>query len=550
MTKFILFIFDRLKPIFLWAGIDYAQMRNILEVKLMIDARRPQPALQHYNRNEDSNNKFLGVLAYYVLLGFLTGFFIFLTERQAVSTMTFVYAYLMFMIGFTLISDFTELMIDTTDNQILLPRPIDSRTLWAARLAHIASYLILITLANSLGSIVFLAFKFGGVLPLLHLVLCLIAGLSTLIITSFLYLILIRFTSEQRLKDIISYVQIVFTMVMMIGYQMIGKFDMTGSEGDGFLSKWWHFISPPSWYAHLIDAVAFGRINLETFQFLALVIFTPVVGFWLMNKYLAPYFNKKLAGMGAGEGIPEKIQIIEEGKTSSMSLSGFWAKIMTNSPVEKGVFELVWKVIARDRKFQIRTYPSFAILIYFGYKAFRDPRFEAGYYGLLYVTVAMLFAVIGQITFSDDYKAAWVYRVTPLGSPKDALLGGKKAILCKIFFPIYSILLVSMVYFVGWKVLGDVLFSMGVAIIFSMSELFTKKYNLPFSKAIVEQTKASSGPRMLVMLILVLPISIGIHYAIKTYIPFGIWIGTVAVFGLCWFMYQKFDEIDWVAVED
>ena len=51
------------------------------------------------------------------------------------------YTYIMVMISMTLITDFSSILLDTSDNTIILPRPVDSRTLFAARLTHILLYL-------------------------------------------------------------------------------------------------------------------------------------------------------------------------------------------------------------------------------------------------------------------------------------------------------------------------------------------------------------------------------------------------------------------------
>ena len=72
----------------------------------------------------------------------------------------------MVMTAVALISDFTSVLLDTTDNAILLPRPVDARTLAVARLTHIALYMLLISVSLSLATLVIGTGKYGPMFAL------------------------------------------------------------------------------------------------------------------------------------------------------------------------------------------------------------------------------------------------------------------------------------------------------------------------------------------------------------------------------------------------
>ena len=65
------------------------------------------------------------------------------------STRIIVHTYIIFMMAMTLVTDFATVLLDTTDNQVILPRPVSSKTLFMARLVHILLYLLQFTIALS-----------------------------------------------------------------------------------------------------------------------------------------------------------------------------------------------------------------------------------------------------------------------------------------------------------------------------------------------------------------------------------------------------------------
>ena len=119
--------------------MDYAQLRAIVATKLLMDNRRQRVA---YRRNESAStgNSFGINLVFYTIFGGLVAMAMSSIASFIISMIVF-YTYIMVMISMTLITDFSSILLDTSDNTIILPRPVDSRTLFAARLTHILLYL-------------------------------------------------------------------------------------------------------------------------------------------------------------------------------------------------------------------------------------------------------------------------------------------------------------------------------------------------------------------------------------------------------------------------
>ena len=82
----------------------------------------------------------------------------------------------------------------------------------------------------------------------------------------------------------------------------------------------------------------------------AFAVVIPLVGFYMINRYLTPVFTNKL-GVMATEAKPSKT--ITEGKNFVNKISGW----ITVNALERGAFELIYHILGRDRKIKLKIYP-------------------------------------------------------------------------------------------------------------------------------------------------------------------------------------------------
>lgn len=157
MNGFILWMLDRFAFAYRLLKIDYTQLRAIIAIKIKLDGRRQ--TIRMTKNKQERNNAFLFSLIMYFLFGIMIA--------MAIAAMPFIvgmiifFSYIMMMIIITLITDFSTVLLDTSDNTIILPRPVDSRTFYAARFTHIFLYLGQLTLALSFFSFVAVALKYS-----------------------------------------------------------------------------------------------------------------------------------------------------------------------------------------------------------------------------------------------------------------------------------------------------------------------------------------------------------------------------------------------------
>ena len=172
MINFYLKILTLLRPVFTRLGINFEQLRAIVEVKLKMDNRRTRYN-QAAKKQKESNSSFFWTLLIYAFLSSFLAFFIFMSD-SIVAIYSISFAYMMFMLAMTLITDFSAVILDSNDNAVLLPRPIDDRTLLIARITHILMYLLSMQLALSFAILIATGIKHGIVTAFIFLIISLL----------------------------------------------------------------------------------------------------------------------------------------------------------------------------------------------------------------------------------------------------------------------------------------------------------------------------------------------------------------------------------------
>ncbi|MCK7556838.1 hypothetical protein MKQ70_18165 [Chitinophaga sedimenti] len=138
MNKLMLKLVVLLRPLWEKLGGNMPQLLAILRVKLLMDDRRPNAYTQmrgHKQKKESKNAS--GIVMF---ISFLMGCFYLFFFQIGKDPLLHLFIYccaFMTMLMLTLISDFTYVLIDVKDNLIILPKPVNDRTVLLSRLLHI-----------------------------------------------------------------------------------------------------------------------------------------------------------------------------------------------------------------------------------------------------------------------------------------------------------------------------------------------------------------------------------------------------------------------------
>lgn len=555
MTPGILWLLDRLQSLFRAMGADYGQLRAIVQVKLMMDNRRSLVGLGRYGRQAtESNSNFTRILAIYTVVGALISFSLLAIPHKDVLffPLTLQFAYIMALCAMTLISDFSSVILDSSDNQIILPRPVSSRTLWLARIVHISSYLVAITLSLSVGAIVIIAVRFGALPGLLLLIMSLLSAVLMVFLTNVFYLVLMRFISEEKIREVINYFQIVMAVLFYGGYQLLPRLiDSQEALTQALEHQWWHYLIPPMWMAGAVETFVRPVLDSTHLIFLILALVTPFAGLWFMNRFLTADFTQTLSSIDQ-ESRPDVATAASIRVTQSNSsgwvdqLSGWF----TTNSLERAAFAFTWRVTGRDRKFKLKTYPQLGFsLAYVVVLSFQDQSpgsrdflyLIALYFAGIYVMVAQY-----QLSVSDNYRASWIYGSAPIREPGDILSGSLKALIIKLLIPFYLLVSIYILYRYGIDKISDVLLAFSNSLVMLLSAALLSTRYMPFS--VVQDAIRQNNTARSLLVSVVLGVVGASHYGL-TFVPYGVWAAIPLSIATFWVLLRQYKKTGWTRID-
>ena len=547
ILKFVLFI----AKTFLKKDVDFEKLKIIAETKLLMDRRRVRVTMKKQSTKEPSN-QLLMTLIVYAIMGLFIGFVI-LGLKQIVISMTIFHSYILFMMAMTLITDFSSVLLDTTDNQIVLPRPVNSKTFFVARLVHILVYLLQFTIALAIFPLIFIFITYGILVGIAAIFTILLTVMFAVFLTYLLYGLILRFSSEEKLKDIISWFQIAMTIVFAAGFQIVPRLvDVDKLMKITMPIHWYTYLLPPMWMANALETVQLLKVDLPHAAMILLAMALPLFTFWIMIKFLAPSFAKKIAAMGNTgnddtflKKITTEKKVLLEEKISS---------IICSNKTEQVGFELTWKMVARDKNFKIQFYPSLAYLLVFAFVfVFKGGKDMADTWNALgssksflwfvYLPMFTITAAITLISFNENFAASWIYLSRPLAMPGSLISGALKTLLVKFLTPIIIILFAFSYYIWGYKIIDD--FILGIfnnILIFLLLSYVGKSY-LPFSMQPNVKQQTGKIIQVIVQLIIV-AVLVVLHY-----LALKIWWLVLAIVPIsaagCYFFFRTIQQYPW-----
>ena len=539
-------------------GIDVQQLSAILTAKLMMDDRRPNSihVRQQHSSGKEVKNATIGTIIMSTVMGLLF-LFAFAFGDDHVTQLTVYYGMFIIMLCMLLVSDFTSVLIDVRDNQIILPKPVNDRTFIVSRLLHVFLHVCKLVFPMLAPGMIYLAFDSNPAASLLLLFLAVFATLFSVFLINAVYIAILRVTTPERFKSIISYVQIGFAILIYASSQLLPRFEETVDVAEFTLAdKPCMILVPPYWFAAAFDTVFSGSSKWFQLAAALLAVAVPLLSIYLVVKYLAPAFNQKLAMIAGSEG-PVTKTVASQGTQGKSSLSETLARWLTKSGGEQTGFLFTWKMMARSREFKVRVYPSIGYLIVMMVVALFRSRGGAGaesdfFSGFkviapVYFINIILIAAVGQIAYSDKHKAAWMFFISPLERPGPIISGALKATLLKFC----SVICIPFILYRLWvgspAELPNILLAISnqILIIFGMTLIGVSR--LPFANPFIEAQRGGQLMRVVIWLFL---------SGIVAFIHFLLFRNMVAVgLGLVlsglgvWFAVQQIKKITWQEVE-
>lgn len=552
MKEFRLLKFlDIFKGMFTKLGIDYPIMRRILQVKLTMDTRRSATIINSNAKEKESRNNFNMGLLMYAFYGLLFGLMAVL-PMPIFYTMTTIFTVILLFTTLAMISDFSAVLLDIRDKSIICSRPVNNRTLNMAKTIHITAYLLSIVFALSLVSVIITLVRFGIVFALVFMLELAYMSLFIIFFTSILYYVILSLYDGEKLKDIINYFQIVFTMLIFIAQQFSGRIFSLVGDKIVYEPRWWHYLVPSMWMASPLAMLKEGAAYNSYLYHLLCLILVPFLLFLLYVKLIAPSFEQKLQKMSSVESSRSRgrVKIWWEEKK---------IQLLCRSKTERAFFRFVTNMLSSERKLKLQIYPLLMMSIIFPLLMLMSTSSMRGsfsnaisnfkgskVYFFMYFSAIFNATYVSIITRSENYKAAWIYRTAPIHKPSEIYRAGVKALIVKYSIPVLLLQSVVFIILCGISILPNMLVILINMYLVTVMSLYINKKELPFSKEMLTTNEGQAGKGLLTLAIIAV---IGIIHFAVSYITYGTLIFGIVCTCLLVLMWKRTFNFGWNNVE-
>ncbi|WP_404450546.1 hypothetical protein LG329_09300 [Virgibacillus necropolis] len=515
---------DTCKFLFKMLRIDYDVMRKILQLKLTMDQRRVPTILNMNASKKKEGNQFLKSLGLYGLYGLILIPFIFLGDNYMLQ-MSLTFGVIMFLLMTSMISDFSSVLLDVRDKNILSTKPVSKKTISAAKMVHVSIYMSLLTGAFVAIPFIVMIINKGIVFSLLFLGVLIFNVLFIIALTALIYIVTLQFFNGERLKDIINYVQILLSVGIIVGYQLLIRsfeiVDLTVS----YTFSWWHAFIPPIWFAAPFEWLLNQNMSSEIIYLAMAALLIPVISIIIYYR-LMPSFERNLEKLIGDSG---------ENKKKLYVLDFLWARLVCFNREERVFFRLASLMMKKEREFKLKVYPSLGFALVFPFlfllNGLSDGSLSDIGQGNMYLTIyfssIMIPAVIHMLKFSENYKGSWVFRATPIEDLGSLHRGTIKAYLVKLYLPVFIVLSAAFIWIFSVRIVPDliVVFLAGCLLIIISYRLLNGE-TYPFTQSFEFAQDMNTG--LNILLTLVSGVFALIHFFVLSY-SYGVYLYLVVL---------------------
>lgn len=493
-------------------GADFIQVCHLVDLKLLLDNRKTT-----YNgsgRLKSSQNSLVRQSLIFIIVGLFLGIGLMRSgNRNPFSYGLITQSYLMIMLTISLLSEYSVSLFDTRDNQLLLPLPVNGETLGWARVIHILVYLLLLYLSISLPIDIIAGIQFGPMILLITLLSGFLNTLFTLFLTIFIYLVLMKFTRGERLKDVLMYIQVGFSLLIMLGYQFISyKIGVSGEYNPDFSQKWFFLLLPPAWFSYLAELPFSVSVYSLTGSILAL--FLPPTVMFLIAKKLFKGFDITLNELS----VVQNRKVSSRKKPTTGNPIGFQlARIfMLVSHGEYPVFKFMWHLSGRERLFKQSVLPVLGytivlplIMLFSGEQLGNK---EQHYQILMYFTIMVSNTLPLTLPIGNSQNTGWIFQSMPDLPPGRMFLAALKAVFGRFFIPVFILTALPLFYFKGLMALPTLLTLYAFNYMISLVSLYFQPPLIPFSQGKSASQGGKNALRMMLVIFLALPFGFLMNY--------------------------------------
>jgi ABC-2 type transport system permease protein len=514
-------ILDVFSGVFERFDINYPLMRRILAMKLTMDGRKIPTIFNQQAKKKNKpaeENGFMKSLWMYALLGIMLIPVVAFGDNYFFQ-MSIFFGIVMFLVMTSMISDFSTVLLDLRDKGILLTKPVDKRTINAAKTIHICIYLIFLTGALTAVPLVVGTIEHGVLFLILTVLELFLLDLFIVVLTALIYFYILRFFDGEKLKDIINYVQIGLSISIIIGYQILARSFSLIELDIVFNGSWWQFIIPPIWFGATFELLLHKNINNYLIGFSTLAFLVPILSFIVYNKMM-PAFERNIQKLANHSGKSKRVE---------RKWKNHVADYLCRTQEEKSFFRFADNMMRNEREFRLKVYPSLGISLVLPFVfLFNEMQFSSytqlassKWYLSVYMCNLIIPGSVNMLKYSGKYKGAWIFKTMPIQSISSLFSATLKVFLVNLYLPIYFLLSVVYMGIFGVDIIPDLLIVFVTSILYTIICSSTLKDSLPFSESF-EEIQTTNLLKM-ILAFLIIAVFVGIHYWI-TFISYGVFV--------------------------
>lgn len=432
-------------------GVDYDQWRALTVAWLKLDVRVGSAGVAGMDWSDRSKgaSALLGRAFFYGVLGLFVGALVFLL-RDRFAAALIVYSYILVTVGTAMLMDLNGVILSPTDYGVLGFRPIPSRTYFAAKLTNVLVYTLSLASLIGLPSTLTFGIRHGigaGLASLVALYAC--AMTATLAIVAG-YAGLARAVGPERLRSVLSWLQLVFSFFVYGGYfavsQLVGRSALTN-----FAVPWspWLLLYPGTWFAGYIELAAGSVRAPHLAGVIASVVALAALAISMRDRLSLDYVERLGALMSASAGKPAR----RPARRSWFFRSG----------EARAVAVLVRSQFRNDLRFRmgvLAILPLTLLYLLIGMSGGRGAD-GARVPDLALVSMAVLLFPLmlkAQLAHSEAFRAAWIFFATP--ADRSRLIQSAQRVVVAFFIVPYLVFVGALlaffvddlVWLAGWLV--------------------------------------------------------------------------------------------------
>jgi len=407
-------------------GIDAGQWRALTRAYLVMDLRKGggAHAARPERRRWISRIPYAGLMIGSLLNSIIIAILVFVLDDPFTAVVLMVTMAAMNS-AMLLLVDFTGFVVSTHDYWIVGPRPVASRTYFAARITAVLVYVSVAALAMSLAPATMLFVWhpvgiIGALAAILATILCCIATAGSVITV---YTFLVAQVHPRRLGRALSSLQLASSAVSLTGfYLVIRSINGAAVRQVSIADQGWIWFVPVSWFASIEPALSgIGGVRESAAALAALGL--TITALALAAGRLSLEFAERLSAASTTaerprKGLMRRIPGFREGEAYAIAT-------------------LVRAQFRYDMRFRfaiLSIVPVTIFYIFLGMEdgALRDPFTGHGGPTPVYLAVTLLpMTLHSTMRYSEHWRAAWIFFATP-ADPARLLIAAKNFV--AVFF--------------------------------------------------------------------------------------------------------------------